>query len=194
MENQYIEIERKHEKLINIAIEKMKLSQDPKHNLVHVLDVVEYSKEILETEHEANKEVCMIAAYWHDIGRIQQNKGHELISANELKIEMEKQNYDEDFIEACYKAIYKHSWKEGPETIEGIVVRDADKIDFVGINRWKECIKNDCKFEKILELLPTLRKDILKLEVSKEIFDREIGKLVAFLHNQTFNNKNKHIN
>ena len=189
MEKQYIEIERKHEKLINIAIEKMKLSKDPKHNLVHVLDVVEYSKEILETEYEANKEVCMIAAYWHDVGRLQQDKGHELISANELKLEMKKQNYETEFIENCYKAIYKHSWKEGPETIEGIVVRDADKIDFVGINRWKECIKNDCRFEKILELLPTLRKDILKLEVSKEIFDREIGKLVAFLHNQIFNNK-----
>lgn len=189
MKNQYIEIERKHEKLINIAIEKMKLSKDPKHNLVHVLDAVEYSKEILETEHEANKEVCMIAAYWHDVGRLQQDEGHELISANELKLEMKKQNYEAEFIEECYQAIYKHSWKEIPETLEGMIVRDADKIDFVGINRWEECIKNGCRFEKILELLPTLRKDILKLEVSKEIFDREIGKLVAFLHNQTFNNK-----
>ncbi len=189
MEKQYIEIERKHEKLINIAKDKMKLSQDPKHNLVHVLDVVEYTKKILETEHKANKEVCIIAAYWHDVGRIQQSEGHELISANELKAEMEKQNYDAEFIEECYQAIYKHSWKEIPETLEGMIVRDADKIDFVRINRWKECIKNGCRFEKILELLPTLRKDILKLEVSKEIFDREIGKLVAFLHNQIFNNK-----
>ena len=189
MENQYIEIERKHEKLINIAIEKMKLSQDPKHNLVHVLDVVEYSKEILETEHEANKEVCMIAAYWHDVGRIQQNKGHGLISANELKAEMEKQHYEAKFIEECYKAIYKHEWKEEPETLEGIIIRDADKIDFVGISRWKECIKKDCKFHKMLELLPTVRKDILKLEVSKEIYDREIGKLVAFLHDNVFNKK-----
>ena len=76
-----------------------------------------------------------------------------------------------------------------PETLEGIIIRDADKIDFVGINRWKECIENGCRFEKILELLPTLRKDILKLEVSKEIFDREIGNLIAFLHDQIFNNK-----
>ena len=189
MENQYIEIERKHEKLISIAIEKMKLSKDPKHNLVHILDVVEYTKEILETEQEANKEACIIVAYWHDVGRIQQNKGHELISANELKAEMEKQNYPTEFIEECYKAIYKHSWKEIPETLEGMILRDADKIDFIGINRWKECIKNGCRFEKILELLPTLRRDILKLEVSKEIFDREIGKLVTFLHDQIFDNK-----
>ena len=189
MKEQYLEIERKHERLINIAIEKMKQSEDPKHNLVHILDVVEYIKEILETENSANKEVCIIAAYWHDVGRIQQHKGHELISANELKMEMEKQNYPTEFIEKCYKAIYKHSWKEEPETLEGIIIRDADKIDFVGINRWKECIQKDCKFHKILELLPTLRKDILKLEISKEVFDREIGKLVSFLHNQIFDNK-----
>ena len=99
MDNQYLEIEKKYKALINIAIEKMKLSKDPKHNLVHILDVVEYTKEILETEHEANKYVCIIAAYWHDVGRIQQHEGHELISANELKIEMEKQNYPAEFIE-----------------------------------------------------------------------------------------------
>ena len=189
MENQYKEIEGKHERIINIAIEKMKQSKDPKHNLVHTLDVVKYTKEILEKEDKANKEVCIVAAYWHDVGRLQQNKGHELISANELKIEMEKQNYPAEFIEKCYKAIYKHSWKKIPDTLEGIIIRDADKIDFVGINRWKECIKNGCRFEKILELLPTLRKDILKLEVSKEIYDREIGKLVVFLHDNIFNNK-----
>ena len=97
MENQYIEIERKYESLINMAIEKMKCLNDPKHSLVHVF--------------------------------------------------------------------------------------------FVGINRWKECIKKDCKFHKMLELLPTTRKDILKLEVSKEIYDREIGKLVVFLHDNIFNNK-----
>lgn len=189
MENKYLEIEKKHENLIKIAIEKMKLSKDAKHNLVHTLDVVEYTKEILETEGKANKEVCMIAAYWHDVGRIKQDEGHELISANELKAEMEKQNYPNAFIEECYKAIYKHSWKEEPETLEGIIVRDADKIDFVGINRWKECIQNDCKLGEILELLPTLRKDILKLKNSKEIFDRKIGKLIEFLHNQIFNSK-----
>ncbi len=35
----------------------------------------------------------------------------------------------------------------------------------------------------VKELLPTIRKDILKLECSKEIFDREIGNLIRYLHN-----------
>ena len=67
------------------------------------------------------------------------------------------------------------------------IIRDADKLDFVGIGRWKECIKTNCKFNEVLNLLPTMREELLKLDVSKKIFDREIGKLVVFLHNQIFN-------
>lgn len=179
------EIENKHKVLIEKAINTMKLVEDPKHSLSHVLQVVEYTKEILKSV-EADNEVCIISAYWHDVGRLEQDKGHALISANLLKKEMEELNYDEKIIDKCYKAVYKHGWKEEPETIEGVIIRDADKIDFVGIGRWEECIKTNCKFRKILDLLPTMRKDLLKLDASKEIFDKEIGKLVVFLHNRIF--------
>lgn len=94
--------------------------------------------------------------------------------------------YEEELIQKCYLAIYKHSWKESPETLEGIVIRDADKIDFVGIDRWKECIQKNCRFRKIIERLPITRNEILKLDCSREIFDREIGKLVGFLHDEIF--------
>ena len=188
--NNYSEIENKYHELIQKAKEYMRKITDYEHDISHMYDVVNYTKELLNSiELDVNKDVCVISAYWHDVGRTQQNKGHGLISANELKTEMKKQNYPIEFIEECYKAIYKHEWKEEPETLEGIIIRDADKLDFVGINRWKECIKKDCKFHKMLELLPTTRKDILKLEVSKEIYDREIGKLVVFLHDNIFNKK-----
>lgn len=103
-----------------------------------------------------------------------------------LKEEMERLQYSEDMIEKCYLAIYKHGWKEKPETLEGIIVRDADKIDFVGVERWKNCLKMNCPFSKILELLPKVRNELLQLDLSKTIFDREIAKLVVFLHNQVF--------
>lgn len=118
-------------------------------------------------------------------------EGHAGISANMLKEEMEKLDYDENLINKCYLAIYKHGWKEEPGTIEGIIIRDADKIDFVGIGRWKECIETNCRFNKIPRMIPTLRKEILKLDCSKEIFDREIGNLVAYLHDKIFDLLNK---
>lgn len=183
---EFKEIEEKHRVLIEKAIEIMKQVSDPKHSMSHMESVVGYTKEILKSVEEADKEVCIISAYWHDVGRIVQEKGHAEISAGKLQEEMKSLGYDESFIQKCYQAIDKHSWKKEPETLEGIIIRDADKIDFVGIGRWKVCIETDCRFVKILELLPVLRKEILKLECSKEIFDREIVNLVVYLHDKVF--------
>lgn len=183
---EFKQIEEKNKILIEKAIEIMKQVTDQKHALSHVEAVVNYTKEILTQVNEADKEVCIISAYWHDIGRIEGAKGHAQISADRIQEEMRRLSYPEEMIEKCYLAIYKHSWKEEPETLEGIIIRDADKIDFVGIGRWKECIETNCKFDKIPKMLPTMRKEILKLDCSKEIFDREIGKLVGYLHDQVF--------
>lgn len=180
------QIGQKYKILLQKAIEIMKEVPDSKHSLSHMESVVQYTKEMLETVEEADKEVCLISAYWHDVGRKIQNEGHAKISADMLQEEMKNLGYDDELIRKCYLAIYKHGWKEEPETLEGIIIRDADKIDFVGIGRWKECIQTNCRFHKILELLPSLRKHLLKLECSKEIFDREIGKLVAYLHDRIF--------
>lgn len=180
------QIEQSNKELLQKAVEIMKTVPDFKHSLSHMESVVQYTKEILETVEEANKEVCLISAYWHDVGRKIQNEGHAKISADMLQEEMKNLEYDDELIRKCYLAIYKHGWKEEPETLEGIIIRDADKIDFVGIGRWKECIETNCSFHKILELLPRMRKDLLKLEISKKIFDREIAKLVVYLHDVIF--------
>lgn len=182
-------IEKKHKNLINIAKDYMSRVEDPKHSIDHMEAVAKYVKEILAYEKEADKEVCIISAYWHDVGRLYGEENHAKVSAKMLEEEMQKLGYNENFIQKCVKAINNHGWYESPETLEGIIIRDADKIDFVGISRWKNCIENDCKFIKILDLLPTLRKDILVLESSKEIYDREVGLLVRYLHDIVFKNK-----
>lgn len=182
----FVEIEQKYKTLLQKAIEMMKTVPDSKHSLSHMESVVQYTKEILETVKDADKEVCLISAYWHDVGRKIQNEGHAKISADMLQEEMKSLGYDDEFIRKCYLAIYKHGWKEEPETLEGIIIRDADKIDFVGIARWKECIETNCSFHKILKLLPTMRKELLKLECSRDIFDREIANLVVYLHDKIF--------
>lgn len=182
-------IEEKHKNLICIAKDYMSKVDDPKHSTDHMESVAKYVKEILISEKEADKEVCIISAYWHDVGRLYGEENHAKVSAKMLEEEMQKLGYDEDFIKKCVKAINNHGWYESPETLEGTIIRDADKIDFVGISRWKNCIENKCKFTKILDLLPTLRKDILVLESSKEIYDREEGLLIRYLHDVIFENK-----
>ncbi len=187
MENEkFIEIEEKYRTLIDKATEIMGKVPDPKHSVSHMESVVKYTKEILAVEHEVDMEVCILSAYWHDVGRIEGEKGHALRSAEMIKDELTKENFDPHFIEKCYLAIYKHGWNEHPETIEGRIIRDADKIDFVGVDRWKNCIENNCRFSVILDRLPELRNDILEFGISKEIYDREVAYLIRYLHDCIF--------
>ena len=67
-----------------------------------------------------------------------------------------------------------------PKTIEEKIVRDADKIAYIGKNRWERCIEEDpdALKEIVEDYLPILRDEILKLEYSKELFDRDMDSYV----------------
>lgn len=176
----YEEIYNKNKKLIDIAIEKIKLcDNDPLHFIGHTIDVVNYVKELLEVI-PANKEICFIAAYWHDVGRSVLDKGHEEESGRILKEEMAKLDYSDEMIEQCYSAVVNHKRKCVPPTIEGKIIRDADKIAYIGKNRWKRCIEeNPEALDEIIEIyLPILREEILNLEYSRELFDRDMNTYV----------------
>lgn len=172
----YEKIYIEHKSLIDAAIEKTKLCEnDPLHFIGHTIDVVNYVKELLE-EINANKEICIIAAYWHDVGRSVKDIGHEEKSGKMLEEEMEKLGYNNEMINACYLAVINHKRSSNPETIEGKIVRDADKIAYIGKNRWERCIKEnpECLNEIIDIYLPVLRNDLLRLECSKRLFDRDM--------------------
>lgn len=172
----YEEIYNKNKRLIDVAIEKTKLCEnDPLHFIGHTIDVVNYVKELLE-EITANKEICIIAAYWHDVGRSVKDIGHEEESGKILKEEMKRLGYNNEMINACYYAVVNHKRSSNPETIEGKIVRDADKIAYIGKNRWERCIKeNPESLKEIIDIyLPILRNDLLRLECSKKLFDRDM--------------------
>lgn len=185
--NNYVEIENKYDKLISKAREIMSDIKDYEHNLNHALDVVEYTKELLNRlDLDIDHEVCIISAYWHDVGRIEKNEGHELLSASMLKEEMLKNNYDINLIDNCYKAIINHKWNMSPETVEGLIIRDADKLAFLGKNRWIECLNHNYKLDDIIKLLPKLKSEILYFQESKEIYDKLIIELINILYEKVY--------
>lgn len=156
---------------------------DYEHDINHMYDVVNYTYELLEkVKINANNEICIICAYWHDVGRIQCTDGHEKLSAQMLKEEMKRQGYDKKFIDECYIAIENHKWNMIPKTNEGLIVKDADKLAWLGTGRWDACLKNNKQLDLIIELLPKLKSDILYFEESKKIYDRDIVKLVERLY------------
>lgn len=115
-----------------------------------------------------------------------------------LKKEMSKLGYENKMIEECYSAVINHKRDLIPPTIEGKIVRDADKIAYIGKNRWKRCMEENPEAldEIITVYLPILRDKILRLEYSKELFDRDmnsyIKKYIDIIknENQLLNTKN----
>ena len=185
----FLKIEQDYSKLLQTAKEYMKNIKDFEHNINHMNDVVFYTKELLnnlniDVNTDVNTDVCIISAYWHDVGRINTDEGHEKLSAEMLKEEMKKLNYDDDLIKECYKAIENHKWNMQPQTIEGLVLKDADKLAWLGFGRWMECLNNHQKLDSIIDLLPKLRNEILYFDESKKIYDRYIIELVKLLYNR----------
>ena len=177
-------IEIKHNTLIFKATEYMSTIKDYEHDISHMYDVVNYIKELLNSIIlDVDAEVCIISAYWHDVGRIKINEGHEKLSAEMLKEEMIKYGYNNQFINKCCLAIENHKWNMKPTTTEGLLVKDADKLAWIGIGRWKSCLKNNQNLDSIIRLLPKLRNEILYFNESKELYDRDIVKLVELLYN-----------
>lgn len=176
-------IEKKYKELIDIAKSYMNSIEDYEHNMSHVVDVVNYTKELLDNINEnIDKEVCIISAYWHDVGRIKDPANHEKISAELLKEEMVNRNFDNTFINKCYEAIVNHKWNMTPNTIEGLLIKDADKLAWLGINRWKECLSHNQKLDSIINLLPDLRDKILYFDYSRTVYDRDIVNLLKLLY------------
>lgn len=178
-------IEEKHKEIIDIAKDYMNSIKDNEHNTAHMIDVVNYTKELLE-HIDADKEVCIISAYWHDTGRAKLNEGHEKLSSEMLEEELRKRNYNEDFIIKCKKAIENHKWNMTPETIEGLIIKDADKLAWLGKERWTSCLNAKQELNDIIILLPQLRDNILHFEESKRIYDRDIINLVNILYNNIY--------
>lgn len=181
-------IENKYYELIKIAKEYMaSITEDKEHDINHMNDVVNYTKKILSNIKEnVDYEVCIIAAYWHDVGRTKISKGHEELSAKMLKEQMEKMEYNQELIDKCYKAIEFHKWDMTPTTTEGLVVKDADKVAWIGQGRWKSCLENHQRLDSIIELLPKLKDEIFYFDYSKKLYDEEIIKLVKLLYGYIF--------
>ena len=177
-------IKCKYKALIDKAINIMTDINDPVHGLTHVENVVLNTIEILKEENNADKEVCILSSYWHDVGRMHGKEGHGINSAEMLKSELINNNYDKEFVEKCYKAIYKHDTKEIPETLEGIIVKDADKIDAVGVERWKTCVESD---QRLPRIIPNLRKNIIIRDSSKKMYDKNARKLIEYVSKTILN-------
>jgi len=150
--------------------------------LLHTESVVRIARMLCESFPQVDKELVEIAAWWHDTGRVN-TSDHEWLSAHMASNYFLDQNIGRGKAEKIFYAIVRHKWSMRPETLEGHIIRDADKLDYVNYERWQYCLDNNefSLLGKWAELIPLLRDEILYLDASKKLYDAMISDFVQFV-------------
>lgn len=87
-----------------------------------------------------------------------------------------------DTAQRAYEAIHLHKWTMQPKTVEGKILKDADKLTFISKSRWKKCISAGRleHMTPILPLLPELKKS-LYFPSSRMLYDERIRSFLTYL-------------
>ena len=125
------------EDLINktiIYVKKLFEEDFSGHDFYHTLRVYNLSKHIAETE-KCDIEIVCLAALLHDVDDYKLF-GKQIESFKNAKTFLKNENYPENKIETICHIISQVSFKGNdtvtPDTIEGKIVQDADRLDAIG--------------------------------------------------------------
>ena len=116
---------------------KKRMSNDSAHDFDHVMRVYKNAKKICKKE-KVNPKLVLTAVLLHDIVSYPKSDKRSILSSiqsSELSIKILK-NYDfsKEEIKIVSEAIRDHSFSQNkiPETLEGKILQDADRLDAIG--------------------------------------------------------------
>lgn len=126
------------EEVRRIVSEKLGCSA---HDLEHTFRVYNNCLRISKDMENVDLDALKYAALLHDIARIEEdndNSGktdHALLGAEQAREILTKLGKSKEFIDKVSSAIRTHRYRNNlkPETIEGKILYDADKLDVIGI-------------------------------------------------------------
>lgn len=162
------------------------------HDLGHILRVVHNAKIISESE-ECDKEVVILSALLHDIGRSKKilkeygiEKKHHSETGSEIAYKFLKDLGYQKAKEVSY-AVSVHNYSKGivPDTIEAKILQDADRLDaigYIGIMRVFTDERGDIDskiqhfYDKLLKL-----KDGMHTKKAKEIAEKKHKRMEKYL-------------
>ncbi|MEK6938710.1 MAG: HD domain-containing protein [Nanoarchaeota archaeon] len=114
------------------ALEKAEKG-DAFHNGEHIRRTVSLAKYLAKRE-GANLDVCIIAAWLHDIAQPLDEENHALLGEKMAEEFLSKEGFEKEFIEQIKHCIHCHETKtiKEAQTIEAKVIYDADKLHVLG--------------------------------------------------------------
>lgn len=144
---------------------------DGAHNVEHIVRVYDWCRELAKNYPETDLNVLKISAYWHDVGRRFESKekdDHNLKSAQKVEKYLKKEGASEEFISKVKYNVLNHSFKYQPETIEGKILHDADKLAFLSDHEIPDA------YDSMKEGYETLTFNIPKLKLAlREYYEKK---------------------
>ena len=116
---------------------KKKVDNDIAHDAEHVMRVLKNARMIARKE-KADLKIITAAALLHDLVTYPKSdprtKNSSFESSKKSRIILKKYGFSRDKIERISDAIRDHSFSRGvvPQTIEGKILQDADRLDALG--------------------------------------------------------------
>ena len=113
------------------------IDNDPAHDFDHIMRVYTNAKKIVKEE-KADEKLVLSAVLLHDIVSYpkssKRSKFSSIDSAKKSKIILKKYGFSEKEITIVSDAIKDHSFSQNkvPETLEGKILQDADRLDALG--------------------------------------------------------------
>ncbi len=113
------------------------MDNDTAHDFDHVMRVYKNAQKITKKE-KANKKLVLSAALLHDIVSYpkssKRSKFSSMDSAKKSKIILKKYSFTDEEIIIISGAIAEHSFSQNkvPQTLEGKILQDADRLDALG--------------------------------------------------------------
>ena len=122
--------------LIKKDIKKI-MHNDPAHDFDHIMRVYKNAQQIIKKE-KVNEKLVLSAVLLHDVVSFpksdKRSKNSSIESAKKAKTILKKYDFTSDEITIVCDAISEHSFsqKKIPNTIEGKILQDADRLDALG--------------------------------------------------------------
>jgi HD superfamily phosphohydrolase YqeK len=148
----------------------------------HTESVAAFALELVNAYPEVDSDLITVSVWWHDTGRLY-SENHEGRSATMARQSLLSLGVKPGDARVVYDAIVYHKWSMSPKTLEGEIVRDADKLDWVRPSRWVSWGEEGRvkQIRRQAETLDWIRNEVLHLEPSRPIFDRCIAEIAAML-------------
>ena len=114
-------------------------NQSPAHDFQHIIRVYKNAEMISKQEESVDLDIVLAAALLHDLVVYPKGSSKTINSADDSaeiakKILLEYKDYPREKIEKVADAIRTHSYSKRlvPETLEGKILQDADRLDAIG--------------------------------------------------------------